>query len=77
MAKRNTIYGMTTTVTCVFFGVACWAGAAVATGFSSAGLALPHAEFAKYHKAITGRAPADGLSGKDAYTIVSKTGECK
>ena len=45
-------------------------------------LALPQAEFAKYHEAITGRAPDDGAlrlavnpsvskTGKDAYSIVS------
>ena len=45
-------------------------------------LALPQAEFAKYHEAITGRAPVDGVlslavdpavskTGKDAYTIMS------
>ena len=45
-------------------------------------LALPQAEFVKYHEAITGRAPEDGAlrlvidpsvskTGKDAYSIVS------
>ena len=48
-------------------------------------LALPQAEFAKYHEQITGRAPDEGLvsfaidpsvskTGRDAYSIVS-TGE--
>ena len=48
-------------------------------------LALPQAEFAKYHELITGRAPDEGLvsfaidpsvskTGRDAYSIVS-TGE--
>ena len=48
-------------------------------------LALPQAEFAKYHELITGRAPGEGLvsfaidpsvskTGRDAYSIVS-TGE--
>ena len=46
-------------------------------------LALPQAEFAKYHEAVTGRAPEAGAlslavdpsvskTGKDAYTIVSE-----
>ena len=46
-------------------------------------LALPQAEFAKYHEAVTGRAPEEGAlrlavdpsvskTGKDAYTIVSE-----
>ena len=46
-------------------------------------LALPQAEFAKYHEAVTGRAPDEGAlrlavdpsvsrTGKDAYTIVSE-----
>ena len=46
-------------------------------------LALPQAEFAKYHELITGRVPDEGLvsfavdqsiskSGNDAYSIVSR-----